>query len=120
MHYLIDSSYSCDEIVTIVVILQVASAMLVNSIMIYVAVSVVKNPPANAGDTRDSGWIPESGSCPGGGNSSPPQSSCLENPMDRGAWSATVHGVVKSHTRLSTHIYIRCTKPTHLSFTTAL
>ena len=60
--------------------------------------SVVKNLPADAGDT---GLIPGSGRSPGGGNGSPLQSSCLENPLDRGAWWATVHGVTKSWTRLS-------------------
>ena len=57
--------------------------------------SVVKNPPANAGDTRDSGSIPGSGRSPGEGNGNPLQYSCLEIQMDRGAWWATVHGVVK-------------------------
>ena len=57
--------------------------------------SVVKNPPANAGDT---GLIPESGRGPGGGRRNPLQYSCLENPMDRGAWQATVHRVTKSQT----------------------
>ena len=55
--------------------------------------SVVKNPPANAGDT---GSIPGSGRSSGDGNGNPLQYSCLENPMDRGAWQATVHGVTKS------------------------
>ena len=59
---------------------------------------VVKNPPANAGDTRDRGSIPGSGRSPGGGHGNPFQYSCLENPMDRGAWQATVHGVTKSQT----------------------
>ena len=54
---------------------------------------MVKNPPANAGDLRDVGLIPESGRLPGGGHSNPLQYSCLENPMDRGAWRARVHGV---------------------------
>ena len=54
--------------------------------------SVVKNPPANAGDTSS---IPRSGRSPGGGNGNPLQYSCLENSMDRGAWQATVHGVAK-------------------------
>ena len=54
--------------------------------------SVVKNPPANGGDT---GLIPGSGRFPGGGNGNPFQYSCQENPMDRGAWWATVHGVAK-------------------------
>ena len=61
---------------------------------------VVKNPPANAGDLRDMGWILGLGRSPGEGNSNPLQYSCLENPMDRGAWWDTVHGVTKSWTRL--------------------
>ena len=61
---------------------------------------VVKNPPANAGDIRDAGSIPGSGRSPGGGHGNPLQYPCLENPMDRGAWQATVHGVSKSQTRL--------------------
>ena len=47
---------------------------------------VIKNPPANAGDIRDTSLIPRLGSSPGGGHSNPLQYSCLENPMDRGAW----------------------------------
>ena len=54
---------------------------------------VVKNPLANAGDVRDTGSIPGSGRSLEGGPSNPLQYSCLENPMDRGAWWATVHGV---------------------------
>ena len=54
--------------------------------------SAVKNPPANA---RDAGSIPQSGKSPGGGNGNPLQYSCLGNPMDRGAWWATIHGVTK-------------------------
>ena len=61
---------------------------------------MVKNPPANAGDMRDTDSIPEWGRPPGGGHGNPPQYSCLENPMDRGAWWATVHGVPKSQTHL--------------------
>ena len=60
--------------------------------------SMVKSLPANAGDT---GLIPRSGRSPGGGNGNLLQYSCLKNPMDRGAWRATVHGVTKSWTRLS-------------------
>ena len=60
----------------------------------------VKNPPANARDVSDTGSIPGSGRSPGGGHGNPLQYSCLENPMDRGAWRATVHGVAKSQTRL--------------------
>ena len=69
-------------------------------------VLVVKNPPANAGDVRDSGSIPGSGRSPGEGTGKPLQNSRLENPMDRGAWQTSVHGVTKSRTRLkqlSTH-----------------
>ena len=64
---------------------------------------MVKNPPANAGDKRDSGLIPGSGRSPGEGNGNPPQYSCLGNPMDRGTWWATVHGVTNSLTQLNTH-----------------
>ena len=64
-------------------------------------VLVAKNPTANAGEVRDPGSIPGSGRSPGGGHSNPLQCSCLENPMDRGAWRAIVHGVSKSGTRLS-------------------
>ena len=63
-----------------------------------VARMVKKNPPANAGDIRDVGSIPGSGRSPEVGNSKLLQYSCLENPMDRGAWQATVHGVAKSRT----------------------
>ena len=62
-------------------------------------VLAVKNPPANAGDIRDVGSIPASRS-PGTGHGYLLQCSCLENPMDRGAWLATVHGVAKSQTKL--------------------
>ena len=61
---------------------------------------VVKNPPANAGDIRDAGSIPGSGRSHGEVQGNPIQYSCLENPMDRGASRATVHGVAKSQTRL--------------------
>ena len=62
---------------------------------------MVKNPPANAGDTGDSGLISGSGRSPGEGDGTPLQYSCLENPMDRGAWRPTVHGVTKSLTQPS-------------------
>ena len=61
-------------------------------------VLVVKNLPANAGDVRDTGSIPGLGRSPGGGHGNPPQYSCLENPMDRGAWQATVHRAAQSWT----------------------
>ena len=63
--------------------------------------AVVKNLPANAGDTKDEGWIPGLERSPGGGNDNPLQYSFLENSMNRGAWWATVHGVAKSQTQLS-------------------
>ena len=54
---------------------------------------MVKNSLADAGDIGDMGSMPGSGRSPGGGNGNPLQYSCLKNPMDRGAWWATVHGV---------------------------
>ena len=63
-------------------------------------VLVVKNLPASAGDIRDAGSIPGSGRSPRGGHGNPLQSSCLQNPMDRGAWWDAVQGVAKSWTRL--------------------
>ena len=59
---------------------------------------VVKNPPANAGDLRDVSLILESGRSPGKGHGNPLQYSCPENPMDRGAWQATVYRIAKSQT----------------------
>ena len=61
----------------------------------------VKNPPAKAGDTGNSGLIPESGRYFRGGNGNSRQYSCLKNPMDRRAWQAIVQWVVKSQIRLS-------------------
>ena len=62
--------------------------------------SAVKNPPATVGDTGDTGLIPGLRRLPGEGTGNPHQYSCLENPMDRGAWWATVHSVAKSRTQL--------------------
>ena len=59
---------------------------------------VVKNLPANAGDIRDAGSVLGSGRSPGEGDGNPLQYSCLENPMDRGAWWSTVRGITKSRT----------------------
>ena len=59
---------------------------------IFPGAAVLKNPPAHAGDAKDLGSILGSGRSPGVGNGNPLQYSCLENPMDRGAWWATVHG----------------------------
>ena len=67
--------------------------------------SVVKNLSANTGILGYVGLIPGLGRYPGGENGNPLQYSCLENRMDRGAWSATVHRVAKSRTQLSTHAY---------------
>jgi len=61
--------------------------------------AVVKNPTA----MQDAGLIPGSGRFPGGGNSNSCQYSCLENPMDRRVWQATVQGVAKSHTHTHKH-----------------
>ena len=61
----------------------------------------MKNPPANAEDAGDAGMIPDSGRSPRVGNGNPLQYSYLGNPMDRGAWQATVHGVTKSWTQFS-------------------
>ena len=63
-------------------------------------VLVVKNLLANAGDLTDTGSIPGLGRSPGEGHGNPFRYSCLENPMDRGAWQAMVHRVAKSWTRL--------------------
>ena len=62
---------------------------------------VVKNPPASAGDIRDTGSIPGSGRSLGGGHGNPLLYSSLENPMDRGAWQGTVHRVAKRGTQPS-------------------
>ena len=59
---------------------------------------MLKNPPTNTGDTRDMDSVPDSGRFPGGGHGNRLQYSCLENPMDRGAWWATLHRVAGSWT----------------------
>ena len=61
---------------------------------------VVKNPPTNAGDIRDADSFPALRKSPRGGHGNPLQYSCLEYPIDRGAWQATVHGVTKSQPQL--------------------
>ena len=68
------------------------------SVTAFLVDSVVKTPPANAGDVCS---FPGSGRSPGDRNGHPPQCSCLRNPMDKGAWRATVHGVTKSWAQLS-------------------
>ena len=67
---------------------------------------MVKNQPASVADTSDTGSISGLRRSPGVGNGNPLQYSCLENPMDRGAWQATVHGITRSQRRLSTHISV--------------
>ena len=74
-----------------------------NSLLASQVVLVVKNLPANAGDQRGVGSIPRLGRSPRGGHGNPLQYSCLENPMDRGAWWVTVPRVAKSSTRLKQH-----------------
>ena len=64
-------------------------------------VVLVVQKPVNAGDLRDAGSTPGSGGSLGRGHENPLQCSCLENPMDRGAWLAAVHGVTKNRTQLS-------------------
>ena len=86
-------------------VLRAASGHAYSPLRGFPGVAVVKNPPANAGDTRDAGSIPGSGRSPGEGNGNSLQYSCLENPMDREAWWAIVRGVKKSHMGLRTHTY---------------
>ena len=76
-------------------------------------VLVVKNSRAKEREARDVGSIPGSGTSPEGGHGNPLQYSCLENPINRGAWQATVHRVTKSQTQLKqlgmhtcTHMYV--------------
>ena len=76
----------------------------------FPVVLVVKNLPVNAGDIRGAASIPGSGRSPGGGHGNPLQYSCLENPMDRGTWRATILRITKSQTRLKWLWYI-CTRP---------
>ena len=75
--------------------------------------SVVKNLPAVAGGVRDMGSIPGSGSSPRKGNGNPLQYSCLEDPMDRGAWWATVHGVTR-HDSATEHARLLLSKQWYL------
>ena len=65
---------------------------------LYLMVLVVKNLPANAEDIRETGSVSGLGGSPAGGHGNPLHYSCLENPMDRGAWQATVHRIAKSWT----------------------
>ena len=73
---------------------------------------MVKNLPGNAGDIRDTGSIPGLERSPGGGPGNTFQYSCLENPVDRGAWRDTVHGVAESDTteQAAEHTYTQVSK----------
>ena len=70
---------------------------------------MVENLPASVGDVRDLTSIPGFGRSPGGGHSNPLQYSCLENPMDRGAWWATVHGATSDTTEATYHALLHAT-----------
>ena len=78
---------------------------------------MVKNPPANAGAIRNAGLIPGSEKSPGEADGNPLQYSCLENPMERGAWWATVHGVTKSWTQLKQPLIVDLRVGTRYSIT---
>ena len=78
-----------------------SSAFLCPSFFCFPGDSVVQNLPAKAGASGDAGSIPGLGKSCGGGNDNPLQYSYQDNPMDRGAWRATVHGAAKSQTQLS-------------------
>ena len=73
-------------------------------------VLLVKNMPADAGDIRDMGSVPGSGRSPGGGHGNPLQYSHLENPVDRGAWRVTVHGVAQNWTQVKQLTVHTCIK----------
>ena len=84
----------------------ICSYICVCAVSIHIYICIMGHPwwltseesPCNAGATGDMALIPGLGRSPGGGNSNPLQYSCLENPVDRGAWWATVHRVAKSRT----------------------
>ena len=101
----LNKSYNLNTLYQVMFFFKKISILYIDEIYILIIwvsqVAVVKNPPANGEDTEDTDLIPGSGKFPGGGDGNPLQYSCLENPMDRGAWWATVHGVAKSWARLS-------------------
>ena len=79
---------------------------------------MVKNPYASAGEVRDVGLTPGLGRSPGGGHGNPLQYSCLQNPMDRGAWHTTVHRVAECQIRLKRFSMSACTRTHTLEFST--
>ena len=83
---------------------------LFSSLIIFLGFPCGSDGKASAYSVGDPGWIPGSGSSPGEGNGNPLQYSCLENPMDRGARLATVHGVTKSQTQLNDFTLQMCQK----------
>ena len=95
VEYLLLGCLVCFEIMLFIFYCWVFRVLCVSQVVL-----LVKNPSASAGDIRDLGLILGSGRSPGGGHHSPLQYSCLEDPMGRGAWWATVHGVAKSLTQL--------------------
>ena len=84
-----------------------------NSLVGFTGGTVIKNLPVNAGDTRDMGSIPGSERSPGVGNGNPLQYSCLENPMDKGDWQATVHRVSESNVTKHARTHARTHTHTH-------
>ena len=82
---------------------------------VFQVVLMAKNPPANTGEVRDAGSVPESGSSPGKGNGYPLQYSCLKNPMNRGAWWAAGPRITESQTWLRWLSRHTCTVITHRS-----
>ena len=82
-------------------LLQTPSLLFLYLLWVFPGGSVLKGPSAIAGDSGDTGLVPGSGRSPRGGNGNPLQYSCLKNRMNKKTWWATVHGVLKSQTRLS-------------------
>ena len=98
-HLLVQSQHLCAVSPGVEGAKDLSKTSLIRALILFRAcqvVLVVKNPTANAGDIRDTGSVPGLGRSNGGRHVNPLQYSCLENPMDRGAWWATVHRVAKS------------------------
>ena len=95
------SDYLPQKNVRVLFVLLSQDSLALQVFLWFLGGTVVKNMPASAGDARDTDSIAGSGRSPGGGHGNPLQYSCLENPVDRGAWWAMVQGVTKSQTWLS-------------------